>query len=199
MDSTNKPSDPSDRQLHITRAAAICFARSGFHGASMQDICAEAGMSAGALYRYFPSKAAIILAIAEAERERHALLFEPLLSASDPLRALQEIGTTFLQAAATGDMLAADVIAEAGRNPEVKEAFDKNALLVHETICRALERGQHLGVIDPDLDIPAACQLLMSLGDGLCAQRCAAPGVGLDRVIAAMDLLLNRFLRPRSA
>ena len=52
-----------------------CFARSGFHKASMQDICAEAGMSAGNLYRYFRSKEAIIAAIAEAERVRNAALF----------------------------------------------------------------------------------------------------------------------------
>ena len=40
-------------------AAQRCFVRSGFHGASMQDICAEAGMSPGNLYRYFPSKEAL--------------------------------------------------------------------------------------------------------------------------------------------
>ena len=39
----------------------------------MQEICAEAGMSPGALYRYFPSKVAIIAAIAEAERAQPAL------------------------------------------------------------------------------------------------------------------------------
>ena len=45
-----------DRRDEILAAAQRCFARSGFHGASMQDICAEAGMSPGNLYRYFPSK-----------------------------------------------------------------------------------------------------------------------------------------------
>ena len=35
----------SDRRAEILAAAQRCFVRSGFHGASMQDICAEAGMS----------------------------------------------------------------------------------------------------------------------------------------------------------
>lgn len=39
----------------ILDAARACFVRHGFQGASMQQICAEAGMSPGALYRYFAS------------------------------------------------------------------------------------------------------------------------------------------------
>ena len=61
-----------ERQTHILAAARACFARAGFHGASMQQICAEAKMSPGALYRYFPSKDAIIEAIAEEERGQAA-------------------------------------------------------------------------------------------------------------------------------
>ena len=46
----------ADRRDEILSAAQRCFVRSGFHQASMQEICAEAGMSAGNLYRYFPSR-----------------------------------------------------------------------------------------------------------------------------------------------
>jgi AcrR family transcriptional regulator len=58
----------SDRRNEILEAAQRCFVRSGFHHASMQDICAEAGMSPGNLYRYFPSKEALIAGIAERDR-----------------------------------------------------------------------------------------------------------------------------------
>src|SRR6185295_5000216 len=58
----------SDRRAEILAAAQRCFVRSGFHGASMQDICAEAGMSPGNLYRYFPSKESLIAGIAERDR-----------------------------------------------------------------------------------------------------------------------------------
>ena len=34
----------SDRRTEILDAAERCFARSGFHQASMQDICADAGI-----------------------------------------------------------------------------------------------------------------------------------------------------------
>jgi TetR/AcrR family transcriptional regulator, repressor for uid operon len=45
-----------DRRTRILDAAETCFVRSGFHRTTMQDVAAEAGMSAGNLYRYFPSK-----------------------------------------------------------------------------------------------------------------------------------------------
>ena len=58
----------ADRRDEILSAAQRCFVRSGFHQTSMQEICTEAGMSAGNLYRYFPSKEAIIAGIAERDR-----------------------------------------------------------------------------------------------------------------------------------
>jgi hypothetical protein len=40
-----------DQQIQrILEAAQACFVRSGFQGASMQQICAECGMSPGALF-----------------------------------------------------------------------------------------------------------------------------------------------------
>jgi AcrR family transcriptional regulator len=54
----------AQRRAHIMAAARRCFVRDGFHASSMQDLVAEAGMSSGAVYRYFPSKDAVIEAIA---------------------------------------------------------------------------------------------------------------------------------------
>lgn len=53
------------RRRQILDGAARCFARRGFHGTSMQDVLKEVGLSAGAVYRYFPGKEDIIAAITE--------------------------------------------------------------------------------------------------------------------------------------
>ncbi|MFF8808968.1 TetR/AcrR family transcriptional regulator [Streptomyces omiyaensis] len=53
------------RRRQILDGATRCFARNGFHATSMQDVLAEAGLSAGAVYRYFRSKDELIAAIAE--------------------------------------------------------------------------------------------------------------------------------------
>ncbi|MFC9895273.1 TetR/AcrR family transcriptional regulator [Nocardia sp. NPDC127579] len=52
------------RRQQILDAARVCFARKGFYDTSMQDVFAEAELSAGAVYRYFKSKNDIIAALA---------------------------------------------------------------------------------------------------------------------------------------
>lgn len=44
----------------MLRTAARMFAASGFHGVSIDDLGAELGVSGPAIYRYFPSKEAIL-------------------------------------------------------------------------------------------------------------------------------------------
>ncbi|MFI9172587.1 TetR/AcrR family transcriptional regulator [Streptomyces lincolnensis] len=51
------------RRRQILDAAALCFARNGFHATSMQDVLKEADLSAGAVYRYFSGKEELIAAI----------------------------------------------------------------------------------------------------------------------------------------
>ncbi|MFD0366973.1 TetR/AcrR family transcriptional regulator [Streptomyces sp. NPDC059071] len=53
------------RRRQILDGAARCFARNGFHATSMQDVLAEVGLSAGAVYRYFRGKDELITAIAD--------------------------------------------------------------------------------------------------------------------------------------
>ncbi|WP_460308478.1 TetR/AcrR family transcriptional regulator [Actinocorallia aurea] len=72
------------RRRQILDAATRCFAREGFGGTSMQDIFRESGLSAGAVYRYFPGKDEIVKAIVLHKRE---LLNERM----DTLLALPEL------------------------------------------------------------------------------------------------------------
>jgi AcrR family transcriptional regulator len=52
------------RREEILCAARRCFAEEGFHATSMQDILEAAGLSAGAVYRYFNGKSDLVAAIA---------------------------------------------------------------------------------------------------------------------------------------
>lgn len=187
----------SPRQ-RIVDAAVTCFARSGFHGASMQEICAEAGMSPGALYRYFPSKTSIIVAIAEAEREQHAAFFERLGDAEDPVEALASIGIDALDAYLSKPQaaLAAETVAEAIRNPDIRETFRRNCDEATSSIVAALRRGQASGSVDPALDPQAAAQIVIALGDGLAAHQGLDPAVSTAKLRPTLEMLLRRFLRP---
>ncbi|MDN3353521.1 TetR/AcrR family transcriptional regulator [Actinomadura sp. DC4] len=78
------------RRQQILDAARICFLRKGFHRTSMQDVFAESGLSAGAVYRYFKSKNEIIHAIAT-ERQSGAIKLLETIVKEDPLPPFEEI------------------------------------------------------------------------------------------------------------
>jgi AcrR family transcriptional regulator len=63
-------------------AAGRVFAERGYHGATLEDVVAEAGVSKGALYHYFSSKQELFLALleehlAEGMDDAEALIAEP--------------------------------------------------------------------------------------------------------------------------
>jgi TetR/AcrR family transcriptional regulator, transcriptional repressor of aconitase len=72
------------RRRQILDAARRCFVRNGFHATSMQDILAEANLSAGAVYRYFKSKDEIIAAIGFANVAAFTAAVEEVLQVDDP-------------------------------------------------------------------------------------------------------------------
>lgn len=55
--------DPEARRAQILDAARRTFGASGFQGTTVDRIASEAGVSVGLLYRFFPSKSAIVRAI----------------------------------------------------------------------------------------------------------------------------------------
>ncbi len=77
------------RRRQILDAAVACFDRRGLHATTTDEIVAEAGLSAGAIYRYFDSKDAIIEAVA-AERHAHERsLLADALAGDDPRASLR--------------------------------------------------------------------------------------------------------------
>ena len=182
----------------IIDAAIACFARDGFHGASMQQICAEAAMSPGALYRYFPSKLSIIAAIAEAERAQHTAFFEQMAEADDPVEAMADMGLDKLEEliARPTAALSIETMAEAMRNPEVRGLFDRNKAEAQAAMTAALKRGQERGSVDPSLDAGMACALIMCMGDGLVMHQGLDPAMTSHRFRPTLEVLLRRFLRP---
>ncbi|MBS7697643.1 MULTISPECIES: TetR/AcrR family transcriptional regulator [unclassified Chelatococcus] len=68
---TRNKSEMPRREEFLT-AALNRFAKFGYMGTSTRDICAEVGLVHSAIYNYFPSKEAVVLAIEE--REMKAML-----------------------------------------------------------------------------------------------------------------------------
>lgn len=54
---------PAERREEILAAALDCFARRGVDGTTMQELAEAAGMAAGTVYLYFPSKEHVLAAL----------------------------------------------------------------------------------------------------------------------------------------
>src|ERR1700739_1869281 len=80
-----------DRPAQILDAAVACFAKRGFHQASMHDISAEAGISVGLIYRYFQNKEAVISAMADRHKKQIHDILERARQASSLRESLETL------------------------------------------------------------------------------------------------------------
>jgi AcrR family transcriptional regulator len=62
----------------LLEAAAVVFARRGFHGASLEEVADEAGYTKGAVYSNFASKEELFLAVLEARFHDRTELYRRL-------------------------------------------------------------------------------------------------------------------------
>jgi AcrR family transcriptional regulator len=115
------PERAQNRRNQVLEAAAVCFARSGFHGASMSEISKQAGMSAGHIYNYFDSKDAIIMAIVERESEYVTGLLVDLQTRDDPLQAMIDDARRHIDETLDPQPwhVPLEMYAEASRNPVI--------------------------------------------------------------------------------
>jgi len=112
-----------DRRTQILDAALVCFAKRGFHQASMHDISAEAGISVGLIYRYFENKDAVISAMADRHKKEISEVLERARQAPSLLESLEILFTAHCceDAPQVVSAFVVDLYAEASRNPHVAD------------------------------------------------------------------------------
>ena len=113
----------SDRRAQILDAALVCFAKRGFHQASMHDISAEARISVGLIYRYFENKDAVISAMADRHKKEIHKVLERAQQAPTLLESLEILFTAHCceDAPQVVSAFVVDLYAEASRNPRVAD------------------------------------------------------------------------------
>ena len=115
----------------ILSAAAQLFAEYGFTGASMPAIAAQSGITAGAIYRHFASKAELLLEVVKRALEALPFSFERSSDADDAT-LLPEFAARLTDPALTLlRQLSVEVHAAARRDPEVRKllvAYNEMAL-----------------------------------------------------------------------
>lgn len=158
-------------------------------------------MSPGALYRYFPSKEAIIVAIVEEERAVRVSCIELLENAPSFVEGLARMGQTLF----SGEMpmvclaLGPEIFAEAARNPALKPTFDAVEDEMNAAIRRLFVAAQARGEIDASIDPDVAMLLINAIGDGLVLRNNFEPDLPLDRMMPALAALIGRMLAPTAS
>ena len=79
------------RRQQILEAAFSCFSRQGFHQTRMADICREAQLSPGTVYRYFRSKEEIIEVSCQECQQRQDALVEAAKDGKNTLEVLDQL------------------------------------------------------------------------------------------------------------
>lgn len=191
----------SDRRDEILDAARCCFVRSGFHQTSMQEICTEAGMSPGNLYRYFPSKEALIAGIAERDRAEVAQEFASVDLRPGLIAVLEGMAKHYFSERADEQVkLCTEVMAEARRNPEIARistAFDHD---VKKWLIDLFKAGAERGEISGDVDFDAVATMLMIITDGVWWRRALDPDFKPEAVLPIFMEITRHMLseRPRA-
>lgn len=184
------------RRREIVEAAMACFRRRGFHQASMQEICAAAGISAGALYRYFPSKADIIFAIAEEHHRDAEDLIDAIANGADITENLVTLVREVVSRCGEDQPLTADVLAEAMRDPELANRFREHLLQMQRRLALAIGAGQRRGAVDPGIDPETAAHTITLMIDGLVLRAAVTRSDAADDLIGAFRTFVERYLKP---
>jgi AcrR family transcriptional regulator len=171
----------------ILEAAAGVIAARG-ESASMSDVAAAAGVARATLYRYFPSRQALLdelaaLAVAGAEERLVAARLEEVATdegVTRVVRALVEVGDAFI------------VLARERVQPNA-EQFEHS---VGEPLRRLVERAQASGDLRDDVPATWLTDALVSLVVSVLRSR---PATGREDTIARITTLFLDGARPRPA
>jgi AcrR family transcriptional regulator len=200
--STNRDIRDS-RRADILKAATKLFARRGLTDTKIGDIAAEAGLSHGLVYHYFPSKEAIFEAILEDKREA---------AWGDAERTERELG---IEAAMR--LLLTRAVTDASERPEtslmITQALLNDAVPLrvrknltngaHQALLRStafFERAQKAGVVDGSIPASELAALTFCLVRGMFVS-CAAKERGtraipVPRVETILALIAPRDRQP---
>jgi AcrR family transcriptional regulator len=183
------------RRQQIIDAALACFDRDGFHGASMQDIFEESGLSAGAVYRYFSAKEDIVEAIAESRHAKEAELINEAMKTSDVRSGLHHLADLYFVWLTDPQeqmrrRIGVQVWAEAVNHKRIREIVlrgaDQRILLVEY-----LRRAQLEGRLKSDFDPEALTRVYLSLFQGFIVQQSLDPDVDVTLYLRALHSIID--------
>lgn len=180
------------RREQILDASAACFSRRGFHATTMQDICKEADLSPGAVYRYFPSKESIIQAMCDHSANTNVEAIRAALDeAGDTWAVFTDLIRRFfveLESLKTPAACALNVelIAEAPRDEHIREWLTGSLEATYGLFLDLIKAAQDRGEVDPSLSPRSVAQVMVGLYHGFVTQKLVEPDIDVEGYAAVL-------------
>lgn len=187
------------RQRQILEAAAACFVRRGFHQSTMQEICREAKLSPGSVYRYYRSKEEIISVLVEESCVEFLSLIESIRDDTDTSQAFDNLADAVLDKIRDPALcvLHIEANAEALRNPRMTEIVERRDTVKLEALAERIRHAQSSGLADPTLDPYMSAEILVALIKGLAMRKSLNPELDTMAHAPTIKTLIARFLQTR--
>jgi AcrR family transcriptional regulator len=184
------------QRARILDAALTCFAREGFHAATVQDIVAESGLSPGAIYGYFKGKTEIVMAIAS---ERHAIErrhMEHALTASDLDTSLLRLVESFVLELRDPKerrwrRLAVQLWAESLSNARVKREALAGVAQGIDALSVMIRKAQAADRWPAHLNAESAARLMIAILQGISLQLAWDERVDIASFAAALRIMID--------
>lgn len=184
------------RRQQVLDAALRCFARQGFHATSVRDVVRESGLSAGAVYSYFPSKDELVAGAVAPMLEAMARALDDVVH--DPAPAPAEVVAGLLRRVvpvAVGgevDMTRVAVTAwgEALRDDVVRGLADRTYGRIRGRLVEAVAAWRDAGNLPAGTDPEPLAQVLFSTVAGFVLQHALFADVDVEPYAEALALLL---------
>ncbi|HMD51115.1 MAG TPA: TetR/AcrR family transcriptional regulator [Solirubrobacteraceae bacterium] len=185
-------------------AARSVFARSGFHGASVEEIASEAGFSTGALYSNFDGKEDLFLVLMEREIDEHAREIADAVRAQASVAERATGGArrwmTMIDREPDVLLLFMEFWAYGVRDAEVRPKVAARFAQMRQVLTQLI--ADSVQEFDLELALPAE-QLAVTIdaiADGIARQKLADPEAVPDELMGTvLSLLFAGVTRPASA
>jgi AcrR family transcriptional regulator len=182
-------------------AARKVFAARGFHGASVEEIAAEAGYSTGALYSNFDGKQALFLVLMDREIDEHAREIAEAVrertSIAERARGGADRWMAMIEREPESQLLFMEFWAYAARDPEVRLQVAASFARARAVLTGLIADGARDFELELELPAEQLAIAIDALADGIAHLKMADPDAVPDELMGrVLALLLAGATRP---